>query len=281
LAAEDSWQRGAQKPSRGEPNRVQLRSLRPASVRVESLGEERDAQDRKEKIVAELTERLRDAETLIVADYRGLTMKEIDALRGKLLEHGARFTVVKNSLTRRAAEEAGAEGVLALLEGPTAIAFLESEGDPVAVAKALSDTAQTTRCSTARRRARGQGDVGRRGRGTAAAGRCASRSGARRDHSAALRDRRAVHGTAAGPAQPAPGRIDQLGGEEAEAEAEQEVPEPEAEPEAHAAAVVEAEPADEDTTDDDTTPAAEAEPAVDDDATEEAAEAVTEDKEEE
>src|SRR5213595_1290310 len=99
----------------------------------------------KEKIVAELTEQLRTAPSLIVADYRGLTVKEIDGLRTRLLEHGARFQVVKNTLTRRAAEEAGAETVLALLEGPTAIAFLESDGDPVAVAKALTETARTTR----------------------------------------------------------------------------------------------------------------------------------------
>lgn len=99
----------------------------------------------KERIVAELTERLRSSNTLIVADYRGLTMTEIDDLRSKLIEHGARFSVVKNTLTRRAAEAAGAESLLALLEGPTAIAFLESGGDPVAVAKALSDAARTTK----------------------------------------------------------------------------------------------------------------------------------------
>src|SRR3954463_14647652 len=99
----------------------------------------------KERVVAELTDRLRTAETLIVADYRGLTMPQIDGLRGKLREHGARLSVVKNTLTRRAAEAAGADALLALLEGPTAIAFLESDGDPVAVAKALSDAARNTR----------------------------------------------------------------------------------------------------------------------------------------
>jgi large subunit ribosomal protein L10 len=99
----------------------------------------------KERVVAELTERLRTSDTLIVADYRGLTMTQIDDLRGKLLEHGARFAVVKNTLTRRAAEAAGADALLALLDGPTAIAFLESGGDPVAVAKALSDAARETR----------------------------------------------------------------------------------------------------------------------------------------
>ena len=99
----------------------------------------------KERVVAELTERLRTTETLIVADYRGLTMPQIDDLRSKLIEHGARFSVVKNTLTRRAAEAAGSDTLLAMLEGPTAIAFLESDGDPVAVAKALVDAARETR----------------------------------------------------------------------------------------------------------------------------------------
>jgi large subunit ribosomal protein L10 len=81
--------------------------------------------DEKEKVVAELADRLRSTETLIVADYRGLSVTEINDLRGQLLEHGARFRVVKNTLTRRAAEEAGADGLLALLDGPTAIAFLD------------------------------------------------------------------------------------------------------------------------------------------------------------
>lgn len=99
----------------------------------------------KEKVVADLTERLRTSETLLVADYRGLTMPQIDTLRTRLLESGARFTVVKNTLTRRAAEAAGAEALLALLEGPSAIAFLEAEGDMVAAAKALADSARETK----------------------------------------------------------------------------------------------------------------------------------------
>ena len=99
----------------------------------------------KERVVSELTERLRSSNTLIVADYRGLSMKEIDGLRSELLKHGARFSVVKNSLTRRAAEAAGVDTLLALLDGPSAIAFLEAGGDPVAVAKALGEVARTTR----------------------------------------------------------------------------------------------------------------------------------------
>ena len=101
--------------------------------------------DEKQQVVAELTERLRATETLIVADYRGLTNKQVEELRTKLIEAGARLTVVKNTLTRRAAEAAGADALLALLEGPTAIAFIEADGDPVAVAKALGDTARDTK----------------------------------------------------------------------------------------------------------------------------------------
>jgi large subunit ribosomal protein L10 len=99
----------------------------------------------KERLVADLAERLKTTDTLIVADYRGLSVTDIDKLRGELLQHGARFQVVKNTLTRRAAEEAGNEALLALLEGPTAIAFLETDGDPVAVAKALNTAARETR----------------------------------------------------------------------------------------------------------------------------------------
>jgi large subunit ribosomal protein L10 len=102
----------------------------------------------KELVVAELTERLRTSETLLVADYRGLTMPQIDALRTKLLESGARFSVVKNTLGRRAADAAGSEALLTLLEGPSAIAFLEAEGDMVAAAKALADMARESKILT-------------------------------------------------------------------------------------------------------------------------------------
>jgi large subunit ribosomal protein L10 len=99
----------------------------------------------KERVVAELADKLKATETLIVADYRGLSVTDIDKLRTELLEHGARFQVVKNTLTRRAAEQAGTDALLALLDGPTAIAFLEADGDPVAVAKALNAAARDTK----------------------------------------------------------------------------------------------------------------------------------------
>src|SRR5262245_55361227 len=100
--------------------------------------------EQKEQVVDELTARLKSAETLLVADYRGLTMPQIDELRTRLLESGARFTVVKNTLTRRAAEAGGTDALLTLLDGPSAIAFLEADGDMVAAAKALADSARET-----------------------------------------------------------------------------------------------------------------------------------------
>jgi large subunit ribosomal protein L10 len=103
----------------------------------------------KERVVADLVERLRASDTLIVADYRGLSMPEIDGVRTEVLKHGARFTVVKNTLTKRAAEEAGVPELVELLDGPTAIAFV-GEGDMVGVAKALSDTARQTKILSVR-----------------------------------------------------------------------------------------------------------------------------------
>ena len=100
--------------------------------------------EKKEQVVAELVERLRTSETLIVADYRGLPMTELDGVRTELLKHGAEFSVVKNTLTKRAAEAAGVEGLDELLQGPTAIAFVGG-GDMVAVAKTLNETARRTR----------------------------------------------------------------------------------------------------------------------------------------
>jgi large subunit ribosomal protein L10 len=99
----------------------------------------------KERLVVELADRLRSAQSLIVTDYRGLSVKQIDDLRTKLLEHGVRYTVVKNTLTRLAAEQADAKELLELLDGPTAIAFLDTEADPAAAAKVLNEAAGTGR----------------------------------------------------------------------------------------------------------------------------------------
>jgi large subunit ribosomal protein L10 len=74
------------------------------------------------------------------ADFRGLTVKDATELRRTLREHDATFAVVKNTLTKLAAKDAGLEEVLSLLEGPTAIAFIA--GDPVTGAKAVLEAAK-------------------------------------------------------------------------------------------------------------------------------------------
>jgi large subunit ribosomal protein L10 len=87
-----------------------------------------------------LTERLNAAEAALLTDYRGLTVQEADELRTSLADADARFSIVKNSLTRLAMKDAGMEGLADLIDGPSAIAFVH--GDTVAAAKALVDAAR-------------------------------------------------------------------------------------------------------------------------------------------
>jgi large subunit ribosomal protein L10 len=87
--------------------------------------------------VAELTERIRGSEALLLTEYRGLTVADVTDLRRSLAEGGTRFSVVKNTLMRRAAEGAEVAELTSLLEGPTAVAFVG--GDPVAAAKSVVD----------------------------------------------------------------------------------------------------------------------------------------------
>jgi large subunit ribosomal protein L10 len=87
-----------------------------------------------------LSERLSAADATLLTDFRGLTVHEADELRTALADADARFSVVKNSLTRLAMKEAGMEGLADLIDGPTAIAFVH--GDPVAAAKALVDASR-------------------------------------------------------------------------------------------------------------------------------------------
>lgn len=95
------------------------------------------AVETKKQVVTEIAAKLRDSKSTIVVDYRGLTVAEVTELRKSLREAGIEFKVYKNSLTRRAAEEAGLEGINEVLTGPNAIAF--SNEDVVAPAKILND----------------------------------------------------------------------------------------------------------------------------------------------
>jgi large subunit ribosomal protein L10 len=85
--------------------------------------------------VSELTKRFRSAGGAMFADYRGLTVKDATEIRRSLRDAGASFTVVKNTLTRRAAKAAGIDGADGLLDGPTAVAFVAE--DAIRGAKAL------------------------------------------------------------------------------------------------------------------------------------------------
>lgn len=99
---------------------------------------------RPEKVAAvtEIRERLEEADAAVLTEYRGLTVTEIAELRAALRPAGTDLKIFKNTLARRAATEAGAEDLVPMLEGPTAIAFVK--GDAVLAAKALKAFAKTT-----------------------------------------------------------------------------------------------------------------------------------------
>jgi large subunit ribosomal protein L10 len=100
------------------------------------------AMPRPEKVerVAELRQRIEGSAALLLAEYRGLTVSEIMDLRRSLREAETSFRVVKNTLMQRAAGDAGIDELKALLEGPSAVAFVN--GDPVAAAKAIKNAAK-------------------------------------------------------------------------------------------------------------------------------------------
>lgn len=97
------------------------------------------ARDAKTAAVAELAERFREADGALLTEYRGLTVKQLKELRFAL-GASASYAVVKNTLTMRAAGDAGVEGLDSLLVGPSAIAFVK--GDVVEAAKGLRDFAK-------------------------------------------------------------------------------------------------------------------------------------------
>jgi large subunit ribosomal protein L10 len=99
--------------------------------------------EQKERVVEQLTARMREAPAMIVTDYRGLTVTQVADVRQALREAGATFHVAKNTLAKIAATKAERLDLIGLLEGPTAIAFVAD--DPSAAAKKLSDLARQTR----------------------------------------------------------------------------------------------------------------------------------------
>lgn len=93
----------------------------------------------KSETVAELTEEFRSSSAAVLTEYRGLTVAQLKELR-RSLGSTTTYAVVKNTLTRIAAKQAGVEGLDTLLAGPSAIAFVK--GDPVEAAKGLRDFAK-------------------------------------------------------------------------------------------------------------------------------------------
>jgi large subunit ribosomal protein L10 len=96
--------------------------------------------EQKSAVVDEIADQIQSAEAIFAVDYRGLSVSAAADLRTKLRDADARFRIVKNSLTERAADKAGADPLKTMLEGPTALTFVH--GDAALAAKALNDTAR-------------------------------------------------------------------------------------------------------------------------------------------
>ena len=95
---------------------------------------------KKAAIVEEVSAKFKEAASVVVVDYRGLTVDEVTRLRKQLREAGVEMKVIKNSILSRAAEAAGLEGMGEVLTRPTAVAF--SNEDVVAPAKIINDFAK-------------------------------------------------------------------------------------------------------------------------------------------
>jgi large subunit ribosomal protein L10 len=94
--------------------------------------------DQKQAVVEEVAAQIEGAEAVFAVDYRGISVPQAAELRQQLNDAGARFRIVKNTLTIRAAEQAGADELKELLEGPTAFTFVAGDGDVALAAKALN-----------------------------------------------------------------------------------------------------------------------------------------------
>jgi large subunit ribosomal protein L10 len=99
---------------------------------------------RKTAVIDDIKARLASSDAAVLTEYRGLTVSDIADLRAALRPAATDYKIFKNTLARRAAQDAGLDELVASLEGPVAIAFVRSDGgDPVTAAKALRDFART------------------------------------------------------------------------------------------------------------------------------------------
>lgn len=96
--------------------------------------------ERKQELVNQIAEEIKASSSVVIADYRGLNVAEVTELRNNMRNEGLTFKVYKNSLVRRAMEQAGIEGLDGVLTGPNAFAF--STDDAVAPARVLNDFAK-------------------------------------------------------------------------------------------------------------------------------------------
>src|SRR4051794_13729812 len=98
--------------------------------------------EQKAAAIAKIAQSIEESSAVFAVDYRGISVPQAAELRAKLRDADTRFTIVKNTLTERAADQANAEDLKALLEGPTALAFVR--GDAASAAKAIADYARAT-----------------------------------------------------------------------------------------------------------------------------------------
>src|SRR3954451_6706361 len=98
--------------------------------------------EQKAAAIAEIVAQIKESDAVFAVDYRGISVPQAADLRTRLRDADASFRVVKNTLTERAADKAGAEGLKELLEGPTAMTFVR--GDAALAAKALRDFRRAT-----------------------------------------------------------------------------------------------------------------------------------------
>jgi large subunit ribosomal protein L10 len=98
--------------------------------------------DQKAAVIDEVAAQISESEAVFAVDYRGISVPQAAELRTRLRDADASFRIVKNTLTERAADKAGADALKELLEGPTAMTFVR--GDAAMAAKALSDFRRTS-----------------------------------------------------------------------------------------------------------------------------------------
>ena len=96
--------------------------------------------ERKQQIVSDLSDKLKNAQACVIVNYAGITVENDTALRKELTAAGVNYSVIKNTLIKRACENSGFEDLTGVLEGMTAVAT--SDTDPVAAAKILSKYAE-------------------------------------------------------------------------------------------------------------------------------------------